>query len=279
MTVIKEFTRQENKDQSPDVEAGISQEEEVARQLSKAFSDDVEYFLFNNLIFSFDGENVEIDHLIIHKKGFLIIESKSISGEVSVNEAGEWSKRQKGAWTGINSPMVQMERQRNILLNMINHYAPLLFRKIAGLQVYRSHSDFGMICCLTNKTVIQRQHIPEEISKRIVKAEVVAMATRLFFGGRDDSSIILTKQEMNDIASLLIIKNNLQSLKSGKQLADHPPCNMGLDDFIHTVITFDPNNIQCGMCGEKEHVFVKKGWVRVYIECESCNSITPMSRS
>jgi len=38
------------------------------------------------------GFNSQIDHLIIYKAGFIVVESKSIQGAVRVNSMGEWER-------------------------------------------------------------------------------------------------------------------------------------------------------------------------------------------
>ncbi|MBU2873556.1 NERD domain-containing protein [Marinobacter salexigens] len=38
------------------------------------------------------GFNSQIDHFIMYKAGFIVVESKSIQGAVRVNSLGEWER-------------------------------------------------------------------------------------------------------------------------------------------------------------------------------------------
>ena len=70
----------------------------MAFYLKREFTKDDDIFVFNDLRFSYQGEYSQIDHLILHRFGFVLIESKSIYGEVKVNAQGEWSIWEYSPW-------------------------------------------------------------------------------------------------------------------------------------------------------------------------------------
>ena len=68
----------------------------------------------------------QIDHLVMHRWGAFIVESKSVSEEISVRDDGsggdEWSRVQKdGQRIGIPSPVQQARRQADFLRTYLNN--------------------------------------------------------------------------------------------------------------------------------------------------------------
>lgn len=92
--------------------AGDKQEQDVAFFLRRAYKDDPKVFVFNDLRFEFNEEVAQIDHLILYPYGFVLIESKSITGEVKVNTNQEWMRNYKHQWSGIRSPIKQVEARK-----------------------------------------------------------------------------------------------------------------------------------------------------------------------
>ena len=77
---------------SRELDAGIKQEQDVAFYLRRAYKDRDNVMVINDLRIEHDGEVAQIDHLIVYTYGFIVVESKSIRGEVNVNEHGEWTR-------------------------------------------------------------------------------------------------------------------------------------------------------------------------------------------
>lgn len=51
----------------------------------RKYAKDEKTLVINELKLEHQGERCQIDHLVLHPHGFVLIESKSISGEVKVN--------------------------------------------------------------------------------------------------------------------------------------------------------------------------------------------------
>ena len=67
------------------LDAGIKQEHDVAFYLRRAYKNSDQVMVLNDLRIEHDGEIAQIDHLIVYTYGFIVVESKSIRGEVQVN--------------------------------------------------------------------------------------------------------------------------------------------------------------------------------------------------
>ena len=61
----------------------------MAFYLKWAFADDPGVHVFHNLRLEVGSDAAQIDHLILHRGGAVIIESKSVTSSVRINERDE----------------------------------------------------------------------------------------------------------------------------------------------------------------------------------------------
>ena len=107
----------------PRQRAGAAAENQMAHYLHRAFKQDREVHVLHALCLR-DAEQPEqdgspgvcqIDHLLVHRWGLFIIESKSVTDEVRMRSDGsggdEWSRVYRGKETGMASPIRQARRQ------------------------------------------------------------------------------------------------------------------------------------------------------------------------
>ena len=127
--------------------AGAKAERQMAFYLHRGFSQDREVHVLNDLRLE-DPEQpgqdgspsvCQIDHLLVHRWGMFIIESKSVSGEVRVRHDGsggdEWSRVYSGGENGIPSPIQQAGRQGEFLRTFLQrHREQLRGRLPIGLR-------------------------------------------------------------------------------------------------------------------------------------------------
>ncbi|NHI02261.1 nuclease-related domain-containing protein [Oceanimonas sp. MB9] len=133
MTILKNKESVSSAD--PRRVAGDRQELDVAFYLRRAFKDDENILVLNDYRFSHLGETAQIDHLIVHRAGFIIVESKSIYGEVKLNSQGEWSRSNKGRWSGMPSPIIQAELQRDLLKAFLGAHVEQFLGTLLGVQM------------------------------------------------------------------------------------------------------------------------------------------------
>ena len=126
--------------------AGAAAERQMAHYLHRAFSQNQDVHVHDGLRLE-DQEQPEhdgspgvcqIDHLVVHRWGMFIIESKSVTEEVVVQSDGsdgdEWSRVYRGKEMGIASPIQQAERQSKFLRTLLQrHRKELLGRMPVGL--------------------------------------------------------------------------------------------------------------------------------------------------
>ena len=109
--IIKEVDEIETNDKF--LKAGLNAEKQMAYYLQREFRDDKKVLVLNGIRLESDGDSAQIDHLIIHRYGMVIVESKSVYGAVEINEHGEWHR--VGSEIGMASPIEQAKRQATFL--------------------------------------------------------------------------------------------------------------------------------------------------------------------
>jgi hypothetical protein len=151
--------------------AGEKQESQVSYVLDRYFGRDDNYRIINNLKIEVNGFNSQIDHLIVYRAGFIIVESKSIQGSVRVNSLGEWERSYKEQWFGIPSPVQQAAVQVDSLKALLRENDSQLLGKMMGIQKGFGLRQYKTVIAISSSARLDRDHIPADISQHIVKTE------------------------------------------------------------------------------------------------------------
>ena len=151
--------------------AGRTAEEQMAFYLRRAFADEPKVYVFNGLRLEQDDDAAQIDHLILHRHGVVIIESKSVSEQVEVNQHGEWIRWFNRVPQGMPSPIQQARRQADFLKKYLNDHADSLRGKILGLQTYFGGMGLDILVAISDAGLIKR---PEGLAlEEVCKADQV----------------------------------------------------------------------------------------------------------
>jgi hypothetical protein len=254
--------------------AGQKQEKDVAFFLRREFKDNPEVFVFNDYKFIYNDETAQIDHLILYKYGFILIESKSIAGEVKVNELGEWTRSYYSKWSGMPSPIKQVELQQKLFKEFLHHSRTDILGKVLGIrQQSFGGRSWNNICAVSSKSIIDRKNIPHEISNTIVKSEFL---TDKLIEIMDLRSGILNKlnpldvrpdfneDELKSITNFLLsnIKNKVEKIIKEKE--------------VEPEVKRAEVILKCKKCSESEEITPKYGKFGYYITCKKCEANTPM---
>ena len=136
----------------PRERAGAAAERRMAHYLHRKFHDDPAVCVLHQLRIE-DADQPEqdgsagvcqIDHLVVHRWGFFLVESKSVTEAVQVRSDGdggdEWSRTYRGEQLGIPSPIRQARRQSEFLRALLDRHRaklvggfPLGMRTIAKI--------------------------------------------------------------------------------------------------------------------------------------------------
>ncbi|MBD2096890.1 NERD domain-containing protein [Trichocoleus sp. FACHB-591] len=193
--------------------AGRIAEEQMAFYLRRAFSDEQKLYVFNDLRLEQGDDAAQIDHLILHRHGVVIIESKSVSKQVEVNQHGEWIRWFNGTPQGMPSPIQQARRQADFLKKYLNDHADRLRGKILGLQTYFGGMGLDVLVAISDSGMIKRSEgmSLEEISKadQVVErvqaiVEKYRKANSLFSLNLKDAGYWFNDEELSKVADFLV---------------------------------------------------------------------------
>lgn len=169
--------------------------------------------VLNDLRIEHDGESAQIDHLIVYTYGFIVVESKSIRGEVKVNEYGEWTRSYKGQWSGMPSPIKQAELQLKLLKQYLCANTEKVIGKFLGIQQGLGARCYDVFCAISSDAIIDRSNAPKDIADKLVKSEFIAdaldkkMNFKKFYnvvGKIYDTRPTFSQHELNHICQFLL---------------------------------------------------------------------------
>lgn len=152
--------------------AGRKAEEQMAFYLRRYFKDRFDIFALNGVQLFLDGETAQIDHLIVHSEGLIIIESKSVTDQITIDKYGQWTRLWNGIESGMRSPLIQGEMQKMILLGNLLRYAKLKIPE-NRVDVLVGISDGGIVRYLDSNhmdNVLKADQIPNKVSDLVEKA-------------------------------------------------------------------------------------------------------------
>ncbi len=96
------------------------------RQLERSLMDLPDVRVFNGLRLLQGQYAFTLDHLVLHRHGFIVIENAAMMLELSVNALGEWTHVYCDAPLRIPSPHVQLERKLKRLHSFLEPHAAVL---------------------------------------------------------------------------------------------------------------------------------------------------------
>jgi hypothetical protein len=269
----------------PKTSAGQKQELDVAFYLRRAFKDSKDVYVINDFKFTHNGETAQIDHLVVYTYGFILIESKSITGEVSVNKLGEWSRSYNNKWYGIPSPIKQVELQQKLLREMLfENRASIIGKAIGVVQKTFGLRDWNSICSVSSSAIINRESISEDVSRQLVKTEFLVSELEKVMDMKGslykfftDTRPSFTEDELKSIGSFLLSKSECRGKEKSvvKEILE-PVAKANISPQPEVVA--DGKGLQCKSCGEKEDFQPRYGRYGYYIVCHICGVNTPMKK-
>ncbi|QBF82711.1 NERD domain-containing protein [Shewanella maritima] len=282
--------------------AGQKQEHQVAFYLRRAFKDNPEILVINDFKFTFNDETAQIDHLIIYPYGFVLVESKSIKGNVKVNKHGEWTRSFNQKWSGIPSPIKQVELQQDLLHSLLDHHRLEVLGKFLGIKQGFGGRCWDHLCVVSSDAIIDRDTMPKAVSSKLVKSEFLVDKLKKLMKIRNkllrkvnvyDTRPYFNQQELDSISHFLIEQDISQqeSPASNDKTADEymaipsTPQQVQVPTavFQHTIGTEagKRNTLQvtCKHCGESSNYIPMYGKFGYYIKCNECTKNTPMKQA
>ncbi|MBY5922069.1 nuclease-related domain-containing protein [Ferrimonas balearica] len=298
--ILKDKDVSNSSNTSIQAQFGAQHEKDVAFFLRRAYAENPNVFVINDFRFEHRGDVSQIDHLLIYKHGFILIESKSIHGEVRVNQSGEWSRSYKGHWKGMPSPVQQLELQQQALRKLLNdHAGEILPKKLFGLM----QQSFGArryenICAVSSSALLHRDTMPNRISSMVVKCEFLADSLKGITDIGAVTSFVKTlpdfsEEELKAICDFLMAQHQTMTSSVVTEPTPQAPNPLKLQaqavpQTLNTTeapphsqpIETEPKirGIACKKCGETQALSGNWGRYGYYVKCCNCDTNTAMKQ-
>lgn len=274
----------------PRMIAGDAAEKQMAFYLKRSFGNAKNIYVINDLRIEHEYEVAQMDHLIVSQWGLFIVESKSVTESVHINEHEEWAREYKGKKTGMPSPVLQGHAQGRILKELLIENKHALLGNILGIQKGFGYCPVGIYVAISDSGLIKRDKVLPEV----MKADAVAPAIETFLRKQSALRIkeffslsmevkdwSMQKEEARRVADFLLTRHTPRGLNSvvltqiEKPNACHPKSSVMAEGEL------------CPQCGKQK--LVRKsmsrsnGQSRDFIICadypKSCRGIFPLTQS
>lgn len=83
------------------LKAGQAAEKQMAFYLKRAFENEGMFAVINGIRIVVNNDVCQLDHLIIYQYGMIIVESKSVTSKVKINDDGSWEREWSNKWKGM----------------------------------------------------------------------------------------------------------------------------------------------------------------------------------
>jgi hypothetical protein len=151
--------------------SGRKAEEQMAFYLRRFFGSSTDVDVINYLRIDVNGEVAQMDHLVLHPFGLLIVESKSVSDGVQITDDGQWMRWFNRKPSGMASPITQAQLQGRLLKELLEKTVKQkgFFDQIR-LDVLVAISDGGTITWPKSGAlpeVCKADQVPDRVNNRI----------------------------------------------------------------------------------------------------------------
>lgn len=272
--------------------AGDDAELQMAHYLKRAFGSDPNVHVFNNLRLEHKSEVAQIDHLIFHRAGFIIVESKSVTSSVRINEREEWARQWNGRWSGMPSPVLQARRQADLLRALLQaHKVDLRNKMLFGLK-QGGFSGFLMdvVVAISDRGVIQYRgqlpdvkkadQVPEHI-KALIQSHTRAANLLSNNTHKGEVGVGLSPEEVVRITAFLRNRHQERAatVVESMPLTEAPQSSSQVSEPaaappVDPPEQSSPAAFQCSKCGSAD-LEIKFGH-SYYFHCRSCDGNSPL---
>jgi hypothetical protein len=192
--------------------AGRKAEEQMAFYLKRFFASSPDVFVLNGIRLERDGDAAQMDHLVLHRYGVIVVESKSVAGKVQIKDDGQWIRWYGKESSGMASPVTQAKLQVRFMRDYLNLAAKPkgIFDRYA-FDVQVAISDSGVILWPATGSlpeVCKADQVAERIESRV--AELAKMP---------DAPVPMTSEHLSKIADFLCTAHKPLHLRAAESLS------------------------------------------------------------
>ena len=152
------------------IKYGINGEEAIMYELINSH---IPMYIIHDIFFEYNGLKAQIDYLLITRKLIIVLESKNLYGNISVDSSGNFVRKSGSGKTfsqeGIYSPITQNERHLALIKDM--RKASLDFISKIAFENNFNKNYKSLVVMANPKTVIDYRYAPRDIKEQIVKVD------------------------------------------------------------------------------------------------------------
>lgn len=253
--------------------AGRKAEEQMAHYLLRFFGKSESVDCLNGVRIELDGEIAQMDHIVLHPYGVLIVESKSVAGSVQIKDDGQWirwsiNNEQKKA-SGMRSPITQAQMQCSLLKELLTESV----KNKAAFDNVR----FDVIVAISDNGTIQWPStgaLPE-----VCKADQVPGKVQTLIQSLQTTPPILSSENRKRIAEFLMKKHRpvLQIEPEETATVAPVPAPTPAASPTQTPSTASGKlpNKACKHCAS-DNLELSYGKFGYYFQCKACTKNTPL---
>ena len=264
------------------IKAGLSAEKQMNHYLERDFGKNKDIMILNDIRLVDGGNTAQIDHLVIHQCGFIIIESKSVSSKISVNKYGEWKRIFNNRETGMPSPIQQAKRQVSFLRDFLNQKVTNLFRekliyKFTSKPTFNNYK-FDVLVAISDSGIIERDNIdlPEVVKADSVPDKINSILSKRKKGILNpfaNDNYTFTIDTVRKIANTLLALHkpvSTQTIERTNSVQEEPiKYNKSKDNMAKYI---------CSKCASK-NIQIEYGRYGYYFKCLDCNCNTSIKHT
>lgn len=273
--------------------AGLVAEQQMAYQLTSYFQNSEDLYVYNNLAIQNGAVTTQIDHFVFSRRTLYLIESKSVSGAINVNQAGEFQRLYGTKVVSINSPIEQVKRQREVFLDFLRVHRQEFLGKVLFMQKGLSSWTPKYFVAISEKGMIKgpgRSQIPELMKYDHIASAISEHHNKTDVGllkSLDDKSAetfnLFNRKELERLCCFLKESDISQSpIDKIKKLIGQPRYHKDvLPESTHAakspsseIKALSSDGFACGKCGSHNlQIAFGKSY---YFKCGDCGGNTPI---
>ena len=267
------------------LKAGLAAEKQMAFYLHRAFASEEKIAVLNGIRLQKGNDVCQIDHLIVHKFGIVIIESKSVSSKVKINDDGSWERLWNNHYQGMRSPVIQAKMQTDFLRNYLDEHKEQLLKKVLGFQHSFQKVPIEIMVAISDKGRINRSKHSE--NKFVYKADQVAEKIKDIYSAQKklDNPLALSmkvpdwrfhKESMQRILDFLL-KNHCPVIQDKKEVTkpiEYPkqeePLEPPLVQEKQAEYEIKMQTSTCPKCSQQMEILWGEKYKNYYWKCKTC---------
>jgi len=154
--------------------------------------------VLNGIRLEEDNDAAQIDHLIIHPNGMIIVGCKSVRGKLQLKEDGQWVRWYGNQSKGMGSPVKQAEMQINFLRKYLNN-------KSKNDHNFYDHFPIEILIAISNDGLFLPPKNNPNAAPEVCKMDMIN--ERIDEIRKHSIGFTLSEKNMSQISEFLVVIN------------------------------------------------------------------------